>query len=403
MDQLMKLLQQATSAAQHQNQNHPHEVTEVTHQGFFSRLSESFSGILLGVLLIVGGCYLVYWNEGNYVKHLQSLAEGKGAVVSVASDKVEAANQGKLVHLTGPVASEPDLVDAEFGAQAGPVLELKRSVEMYQWTEKVDETKKKKLGGGVETTRKYTYSKEWSSRKVSSGSFKQPSGHENPGHWAYADQAFQAKSARLGAFGVPVSSVPGGSSPFSITPEMAARAHDHDLEQDGNYLYLGHNPRHPEVGDLRISFSVNTAAPVVSAIGQQQGSSLVPYLAKHGGKTVFSMAAGDVPAERMFTALEQSNNTWLWFMRFLGWVLVCHGISKLFQPLVVMADVVPAVGDLVGTGVGLVSILIGTPLVLLMLALGWLTARPMVGIGLLVMAGGLVTVALVKLRGRQGS
>lgn len=391
----MKLLQSQT-------QPNPDEVTEVTHQGFFSRLSESFSGILFGVLLIVGGCYLVFWNEGNYVKHVRSLAEGRGAVVSVGAEKIDPANEGKLVHMSGQVACQPDLEDAEFAVQAGPVLELARSVEMYQWTENVTESTKKKLGGGRETTRKYSYAKDWSAKAVSSNGFKQRRGHENPAHWPYAAQQLRAQHTRLGAFEISPGSVPGQSQPFSITPEMAEQAHQLGLEQDGNYLYLGHDPRHPEVGDLRIAFSVRTVDRV-SAVGQQRGSQLTAYTARDGGKAVFSVVSGDVPADQMFTALEQSNHSWLWGLRFLGWFLVCAGVSKLFGPLVVMADVVPAVGDLVGTGVGLVSLASGTVLVLLVAAAGWVAARPAVGLGLLVAAGAVTGLAVFKLRGRQGS
>ena len=75
--------------------------TETTSTSWFGRLRHSVGGVVIGLVLIVGMVVLLFWNEGRAVTTARSLAEGAGAVVSVGADAVDAANEGKLVHVSG--------------------------------------------------------------------------------------------------------------------------------------------------------------------------------------------------------------------------------------------------------------------------------------------------------------
>ena len=79
-------------------------------------------------------------------------------MVSVPADAVNAANEGKLVHVSGAVKTGDPISDDELGVQAQAV-KLVRTVEMYQWKEDEKSEERKKLGGGTETTKTYTYEK----------------------------------------------------------------------------------------------------------------------------------------------------------------------------------------------------------------------------------------------------
>ena len=70
----------------------------------------------------------------------------------------------------------------------------------------------------------------------------------------------------------------------------------------------------------------------------------------------------------------------------------------LFAPLSVLASVVPILGRIVGAGAGLVSSLLGGAWSLLVLSLAWLRFRPMIGGIMLAIA--LVLVSLLMLRSK---
>ena len=77
-------------------------VTEVTTQGWFSRIMESIKGVLVGLICFVASFPLLWWNEGRSVQTYKSLTEGRGAVVSVASDSVQPNNDSGAPTRLGP-------------------------------------------------------------------------------------------------------------------------------------------------------------------------------------------------------------------------------------------------------------------------------------------------------------
>ena len=98
--------------------------TEVSEEGWFSRIGSSIKGILFGLVLFALAFPVLFWNEGRAVRRAQSLTEGKGAVVSVSSDKVDSANEGKLVHMWGLATTEGSLTDPKFAISADNALRL---------------------------------------------------------------------------------------------------------------------------------------------------------------------------------------------------------------------------------------------------------------------------------------
>jgi hypothetical protein len=42
--------------------------TETSRQGFGSRLANSFAGLVIGPLLVIGAIVLLWWNEGRAVQ-----------------------------------------------------------------------------------------------------------------------------------------------------------------------------------------------------------------------------------------------------------------------------------------------------------------------------------------------
>lgn len=374
---------------------------EVTHQSWLSRLFGSFVGVLFGLAMFVGAYPLLFWNEGRAVRRAQSLAEGAGAVISVAADRVDAANDGRLVHVTGSAAADGELRDPEFGVSAA-AIRLRRSAEMYQWKETSKSETRNKLGGGTETVTVYDYEKAWDSSAISSSSFKEPEGHRNPGEMAVSSASWTAPIVTLGAFTLTTDQVSelSGDVPLPIT-EAALEALPSDLRaaariHDGGY-YIGESPASPAIGDLRIRYEIVPPGPV-SIVARQDGQSFAPFMTE-AGSPISLVAAGTHSAAGMFQTAQTENTIVTWLLRAGGFLLMFVGLTLIFQPLRVLGDVVPIVGRIIGGGIGVASALIALALSSITIALAWVVYRPLLGLTLL--AVGIGAIALVLRRAKK--
>ena len=147
---------------------------EVTTTGYGTRVGNSFKAIGSGILLFIVGTCVLWWNEGRAVKTEKMLDEAGSAYVEMENpSKKDASLEGELICGTALATTEDSLSDQQFGIGA-KAISLRRSVEYYQWVEHAEEKKEDKLGGKEVTTTTYTYSKEWVSRPIESGQFKDP-------------------------------------------------------------------------------------------------------------------------------------------------------------------------------------------------------------------------------------
>jgi len=373
--------------------------TEVSQESWFGRLGGAFKGILVGLILLIVAFPLLFWNEGRSVKEYKTLKEGGGAVVSVASDTVDAANTGKLLHLSGKANTEATLKDPVFGVSAN-ALKLKRVVEMYQWKETSQSETKKKLGGGTETVTTYTYSKTWSDKAIPSANFKESTKqHQNPGSLPYESREQSADVVTLGAFTLS-SSLVGQINNFESLPvsndtplpaTLKGKATVHETE-----FYIGADPASPQLGDVRIAFKV-VKPTEASVIAKQVGNTFEPYRTKAGG-AIELLETGIHTADAMIQKEQESNIMLTWILRLAGFLLMLVGLSMIFKLLSVLADVLPILGDIVGAGTGIISFLSAAVLSLLTIAVAWIVYRPILGIILMVVAVGLTVAITGKLK-----
>src|SRR5262249_23937663 len=151
-----------------------------TSESWLSRLMEAVKSVVIGLLLFVGSFPLLWWNDGGAGQTYKSLQQGGAADVSLENDEVDGGEDSKRVNVVGKAITGTTLRDREFGIAVN-ALQLRRRAEMYQWVESVKTEKKKKVGGGEETTKTYTYTKEWKGEAIDSSRFQEPRGHGNPG------------------------------------------------------------------------------------------------------------------------------------------------------------------------------------------------------------------------------
>ena len=363
--------------------------TEVTSQGWFSRMAGSLIGIPIGLLLFLGSFFLLFWNEGRAVRTAKSLAEGEKAVVSVGIDKVDPALENALIHVSGKASTEETINDPQFPVSS-KALRLARDVKMYQWIEKKQTRSRNKIGGGQETITEYTYERGWADHPVDSASFKIQDGHQNPNDWRYRGWSSEAGVVTLGAFRLP-SDLVGKINTFQpLFVNQATRdALPEELRNkfllDNGRFYMGTSPTAPRIGDLAIEFR-QVLPTEISLLAQQTGNSFQPYQTK-SGDAISRLQLGMVTADEMFKAAETENVIMTWGLRLLGFVLMSVGIGMVLQPQGVFGDVIPLVGSIIRFGNAFVAIGISLVLSLVTIALGWMSFRPVVGVGVLVVAG----------------
>jgi hypothetical protein len=363
------------------------QFVETTRTSWWSRLKNSFFGVIIGLFLLLGSTLLLFTNEGRTVKRTRALKEGKGAVVAIQSDVVTILNEGKLVHLIGDTKSQETLQDAEFGIEVDGI-KLRRKAEMYQWMEDKQTTSEVKTGGAEEKKTTYSYKKGWSGRVVSSEDFKIQEGHKNPSSIPYKDQFYAAQNVKIGAFTLSPSLAAMMNQFQPVKPSIKGQLANSNFRVYDNYLFTGAGTMsEPQVGDVRIQFSYVPDARV-SIVAKQIRDTFEPYFAKSGSK-IELLQYGTVSADNMFTKAQSDNKALGWILRIGGFLLMFAGFSLILKPLSVTGSVIPLVGKILQFGTRAVSGLLAFTISLIIIAIAWIYYRPLFAIILILAAVGI--------------
>jgi hypothetical protein len=369
--------------------------TEVSHEGWFSRIKNAIVGVLFGILLFVIAFPVLFLNEGRAVKRSKAIEFGAASLETVSADKVDPGKEGGYVHITATADSSETLTDPKLGISAEKALRLQRKVEMYQWKENKRTETKKKLGGGTEKVTKYDYSKEWSDGLIKSESFRHKDGHQNPGSMPYASTGFSAKKVTLGAFTLnanQVSRIDSYKQRAVTEADKAALPADvvAKVKLSGSGLYIGSDPGSPAIGDARITYQV-VSPTTISIAAKQVGSSFAPFTTPTGD--LDTLKVGSFTKDQLMEAEKEANNMMTWILRGVGFFMMVLGVFLVLNPLKVLADVIPFIGSIVGGGLFLVALLVAAAGSSVTIALGWVAYRPLIGIPLLLL--GLGSIAAV--------
>ncbi len=427
---------------------------EVKTTGYGSRVGSSFRNIGSGFILFIAATALLWWNEGRAVKTDKMLNEAEKACVDMENpNKKDPALDGELVCATALATTEDSLVDKQFGFGAKAIA-LQRTVEYYQWVEHEESTSQDKLGGKQVTTTTYTYTKEWVSSPEQSSEFKDPAYQgKNMVLTTIEDEQQWAENVSFGAYKLNESLIHSISSkepvelalstdllkqldrnagtayerfygtkhlndqtaqqPAAVENDSLKAAAEADkaatdslmqhaenkvnldyVHQAGNVLYFGRVPGSPEVGDVRVTFEKVVPAKV-TIIAQVTGDTFKAFKAKNG-KRFQTLVMGKKDADEIFDDAHSANNFWLWVLRFVGVMMVIAGLKNIFGFLETILKVVPFVANIFGWGIGVVCTVFGVVWSLIVIALAWLFYRPLLGIGLLALAGFLIWVFAFK-------
>jgi len=361
---------------------------EVTKTSYGTRLGNSLKGILTGLVLFVAATVLLWWNEGRAVKTAKMLKAAETECVDVASvDSVDPSLEGKLIHATAVAKTDELLTDPDYGVTVNAVR-LVRDVEYYQVVEHSTSETKDKIGGGQETTTTYTYSKEWVSGPIDSGSFKDPDYQSsNFVRTTVPDNTVTAEKVDFGAYVLPPALV--GAIPASTSVNVpASLGNGIDTFVSGNVVYYGENPQTPAVGDVRVTFT-EADGGVASILAQVKGNSFESYKHKNG-KSLMVLKMGEHSQEEMFESEKAANKAILWIVRILGIILVIAALRMTFSILVTILKVLPFLAKVGELGLNLVTGVVGFIWSLLVIMIAWVAYRPLLAVALALVIAALV-------------
>jgi hypothetical protein len=370
---------------------------ETSSAGWLGRIGGSLKGMLFGLLLLPVGVIVIFLNERNAVRDIRANEELGAGVISVSSERVDPANEGRLVHLSGRALTQEVLRNEEFGVEE-PAIRIAWNARIYQWKESSERRTRKTFGGGEETVTTYQYEKVWSDKVIDSSRFKEP-GHDNAREKAFRSGSIQADGVTVGAYSLPAGLVSKieSSQPLPIGRVPAPLAEKGKVIDGVFYTGL---PKSPAIGDEKVEFSI-TRPVDVTVMAVQAGDSFRPYVAKNG-KEKFLLYGGLLAAGEVVQGEERKAALLRWGLRGGGLLLMFLGFVLLLRPLSVLADVVPVFGSLVGFATGSFALLLSGAVSLTLIALAWVAFRPLIGIPLLVVAAGcVVAVVVMAAKGRS--
>ncbi len=356
---------------------------------------------LFGFVLVAAMAVLLFWNEGRAVKTARALAEGAGIVVSADAAKADPANEGKLIHISGAVTPTGAVADPQFGVKAEGAVRLARVIEMYQWKEISRQTERTNADGSKTKSTVYDYVKEWSSTSIESNNFKTASAPRNPPMPARG-QSFDIGEAAIGAFTLTGNRIAhlGKTMPLALDasamPGIARTVGGLPVWLDGTEVYAGADKEAPQVGDLKLRFtrSVLESASIVAA---QKGQRLEDYTTSNG-RDLFLAESGTVSAAEMFKDAIQGNIVVTWVVRILGLAMMFGGFMLTFSLLTQTLGLIPGIGAIVRGGASLMSLGFTAILGSVVIAIGWIFYRPV--LGLVILAAGIAIAAATGFLGR---
>ena len=229
----------------------------------------SIVGLVLVLIVAAVGAYV--WMHGHRPSGAAPEANtpsAPGAPLVVPADKIDAANEDRLIELTGDLKVLTPTHDTQLGIDANAVM-LMRYADMLQWQEQC-------------TGASCTYQQVWSPQLLSSKKFRVQDGHQNPTRMPVTTARYPSAEVRVGAFRVnaalfgdpqagaalPIKPVQYPVTTAKLPSNLAISFRDRN-----GILYAG-DPDHPAVGDVRVIYRI-IPSEKVEIIGTQHGDGVI--------------------------------------------------------------------------------------------------------------------------------
>jgi hypothetical protein len=354
--------------------------TTVSRQGFGSRLVGAIIGVPVGIVLIFGSCFLLYWNEGR-----TDYSKIASKSIPVQASQVDQSQNGKFVSVTGTVSTNQQIADGAY-LKPSSYVAVQRTVDEYAWVQTEHTSSSNNVGGSSTNKTTYTYSEQWTDDPADSSTFQYPQGHQNQPK-PLNDTQVAATSGQVGAYSfdpqtiklptlqdvslsstnvtlptattAPPTTVAPSTTQTTATPATTNPLSDLTLASS-QYIYGGSGSlTAPQVGDIRISYEALPSGTTTTAFGQLNNGSLAAYT-DPSNHTLYDLLLGD--RQTAIATLHNQYEKTTWIIRGVGVGLIWIGLMMLFGPLDMLLDFIPIAGEIGG----MLTVIITLPVALLL-------------------------------------
>lgn len=302
-------------------------------QSFGDKLIGSIGGMVVGILIFLVS-FVVLFNT-----------EGRTDYSIVAEKSALAGKNGgnDFVYVTGELQTGTQISDEYLNK--GDYVALKRNVEMFSWIEKVETDDN--------DVKYYKYETGWVSEPANSMDFNEKREHENyileiENTTIYSDKAFvgdyqvDPNKVRLPAYeNLPLDKDMVNLDSYSVLFD--------------DYLFRGYGTlQEPEVGDVRISYSVVKPGQKATVFGRPDDIILEAH---HGEneKGLYRIFWGT--KDDAISVLRNEYNASGWTWRIIGFFVMWMGLLLIFKPLTVAFEALPLISKLGKSAVSAVTFL----------------------------------------------
>ncbi len=351
----------------------PNTFTNVTRTGFGSRIMSAIVGVPIGIILIVGSCILLYWNEGR-VDYSKIASKS----TPVQANRIDQSKNGQFVSVTGSVSTGQQIGDGAY-LKPGPYVAVQRTVEEYAWVQDEQTQSHNNLGGSSTNTTTYTYKQEWTSDPADSSTFQYPQGHQNPtlpiesstteatsgyvGAYSFDPQTIKLPALQdlsLSSANVNLPTSPSAANttttatPSSIPASSTVSPISNLTIASSQYLYGGGGSlTAPQLGAIRISYQALPAGTTVTVFGTLNNGSLDSYT-DPSNHTIYDLLYGG--RQTAIATLHSQYEKTIWIFRGIGVALIWLGLMMLFGPLDMLLDFIPIAGEISSTIVFIITL-----------------------------------------------
>lgn len=346
---------------------------------FGDRLVGSFGWLAVGIVLFIISFVLIFNGEGR--ANLRDTA-GKAVLVT------DSAAEGSFVYLTGNLGASEKIGDDLYLAP-GDFAAVQRKVEVFAWNEVVEQDDNE--------VKFYNYEKKWVSEPANSDEFNSKAGHENfnkevsdlgklPSKVLVGDHILEPANLRFPSY-----------SPLSLNETNTTMDEMSELSQ--NFVFVGTGSLdNPEIGDMRIAYSVVPVGMKVTVFGRPDGGKT---LSRHHGdneRGLYRLFPGTIDDAKAQLFSEYKTAGWMY--RIGGFFLMWFGLLSIFKPLSTVFELVPILGNMGKSAVAGATFLVALMLSVIMSVLSMVLHNP-IGIAAIVL--GLVAVVYYFVVKKQGS